>query len=97
MAPLSQTRRSAFSWKKAYTNWHYRSGLDPISYLFRLGTLLFFVIYFGVPILWLFITPTKAHKELNELPPLALGNLSNVVDSWNRLMNYNNGIVLTWA
>lgn len=97
MAQIFPSPRRSSSLKNAYTNWRYRTGLDPISYLFRLGVLLFFVIFFGVPILWLFITPSKAHKELTELPPLAFGSFTNVVDSWNRLMNYNNGIVLTWA
>lgn len=97
MAQIFPSPRKSSSFKNAYTNWRYRTGLDPVSYLFRLGILLFFVIFFGVPILWLFITPSKAHKELTELSPLAFGSFTNVVDSWNRLMDYNNGIVLTWA
>ncbi|MCX6045704.1 MAG: carbohydrate ABC transporter permease [Chloroflexi bacterium] len=97
MAQVSQISPPAFSLKRVYTNWRYRVGLDPVSYLFRLAILVLLLLYFGVPVLWLFITPTKAHKQLTELPPLAFGNLQNVVDSWHRLMNYNNGIVMTWA
>ncbi len=97
MAQLSERPQTSFSFKKAYANWRYRSGLDPLSYLFRLGTLLFFLLFFGVPILWLFVTPTKTHKGLNEIAPLAIGQWSNVVDSWTRLMNYNSGIVRIWA
>lgn len=97
MAQISQAPQTAFSLKKTYSRWRYRSGLGIVSYLFRLVTLLLFVIFFGIPVLWLFITPTKAHKELNELGPLAIGKWQNVLDSWHRLMNYNSGIVYTWA
>ncbi|MDQ3248118.1 MAG: carbohydrate ABC transporter permease [Chloroflexota bacterium] len=97
MAQIAQNPPTAVSFKKTYANWRYRIGLDPVSYIFRLLILVFFVIFFGVPVLWLFITPTKAHKQLTELPALAIGGWQNVLDSWQRLMDYNNGIVLTWA
>jgi len=97
MAQIAQNPPTAVSFKKNYANWRYRIGLDPVSYVFRLFILGFFVIFFGVPVLWLFITPTKAHKQLTELPALAIGGWQNVLDSWQRLMDYNNGIVLTWA
>ncbi len=94
---MSKQTRAGFSLKKAYSTWRYRIGLDPLSYIFRLIILIIFALYFGLPILWLFITPTKAHKELTELPALAIGNLQNVIDSWTRLANYNRGIMFTWA
>jgi len=27
----------------------------------------------------------------------AIGNLNNILDSWTRLINYNRGIMFTWA
>ena len=57
---------------KAYAVWRYRIGLGPGTYLFRFLILSLLVIFFGVPVLWLFITPTKKHIELTELSPLAL-------------------------
>lgn len=99
MATVTMKREPSggFSLKKAYSTWRYRIGLDPVSYLFRLVILIIFALYFGLPILWLFITPTKAHRELTELPALAIGNIQNIIDSWTRLANYNRGIMFTWA
>lgn len=98
MTPITSTNpRGEFSLKKAYTRWRYQIGLDPASYLFRLIILVLCLFYFGVPVLWLFIAPTKTHPELTDLSSLAIGNWQNVVDSWTRLSNYNRGIMFTWA
>jgi len=94
---MRQQPRRGFSLKKAYTHWRYMIGLDPASYLFRLVMLILFTLYFGLPVLWLFIAPTKTHKEMSDLPSLAIGNLHNIIDSFNRLANYNRGIMFTWA
>ncbi len=97
MAQTTQNSPLAFSSKRVFSHLRFLTGLDPISYISRLVILAFFVIFFGVPVLWLFITPSKAHKQLTELPALAIGSWNNVVDSWQRILGYNNGIVLTWA
>jgi multiple sugar transport system permease protein len=97
---MTQTlaRRRRRSWLgRTYERWRYKIGLDPLSYGLRFVILLLFGIFFGVPVLWLFIAPTKEHKQLLSLPPLAIGNWSNVLDSWERLTNYNRGIMFTWA
>ena len=97
---MTQTlaRRRRRSWLgRTYERWRYKIGLDPLSYGLRFVILLLFGIFFGVPVLWLFIAPTKEHKELLSLPPLAIGNWRNVLDSWERLTNYNRGIMFTWA
>jgi multiple sugar transport system permease protein len=59
--------------------------------------LVLFFLLFGVPVLWLFVAPTKTHPELVTMPPLSIGNLQNVIDSWTRLINYNRGIMFLWA
>ena len=97
MAQIAPTQGLGNSLKKLYSRWQYRIGVDPFSYGIRLLVLLLFAIFFGVPVLWLFIAPTKAHRELLSLAPLAIGNLTNMLDSWTRLINYNRGIMFTWA
>jgi multiple sugar transport system permease protein len=96
-ATITQEPRGGFSLKKMYTRWRYLIGLNPTTYLFRLAILVLCIFYFGVPVLWLFIAPTKTHVELVTMPALAIGSLQNVVDSWNRLAAYNRGIMFLWA
>jgi multiple sugar transport system permease protein len=85
------------SLRHSYTRWRYQIGLDPVTYGSRLVLMLLFAIFFGVPIVWLFIAPTKTHRDLIAMPSLAIGNLQNVLDSWTRLANFNRGIMFTWA
>jgi multiple sugar transport system permease protein len=86
-----------FSLKDAYHNWRYRVGLDPATYLIRLVLTSLIALYFGLPVIWLFLAPTKTHKEMTDMAPLAIGNLQNIVDSWTRLAAYNRGIMFQWA
>jgi len=97
MAQIAHTKRNVRSLKEIYTHWRYQIGLGSASYVMRLGILLLFGIFFGVPVLWLFIAPTKAHRELISLSPLAIGNVQNLLDSWTRLTNFNRGIMFRWA
>jgi len=98
MATNTLNRRpGGFSLKDAYRNWRYRIGLDPGTYLFRFLLTSLIALYFGLPVLWLFIAPTKTHKEMTDLSPLAIGNLQNIADSWERLAAYNRGIIFTWG
>jgi multiple sugar transport system permease protein len=90
-------RPGGFSLKQIYHNWRYRIGLDPGTYLFRLVITILMALYFGLPIVWLFIAPTKTHKELTDMPSLAIGNFQNIVDSWTRLAAYNRGIMFQWG
>lgn len=91
---LPQRRKTV---RSRFARWRYTIGLDPGSYLFRVVMLVLFFLLFGVPVLWLFVAPTKTHPELVTMPPLSIGNLQNVIDSWTRLINYNRGIMFLWA
>ena len=55
MAQTTQNSPLAFSSKRVFSHLRFLTGLDPISYISRLVILAFFVIFFGVPVLWLFI------------------------------------------
>lgn len=97
MAQTLRNHQRNSSLGKMYARWLYKIGVDPVSYGARLVILILFGLFFGLPVVWLFIAPTKAHRELVALPSLAIGNFQNVVDSWTRLINYNRGIMFTWA
>ena len=80
----------------AFEHWRYQTGIGPGTYVVRFIILALLVLFFGLPILWLFITPTKKHAELVHLPALQIGNFKNVTDSAARLFAYNRGIIFTW-
>jgi multiple sugar transport system permease protein len=94
---ISKKSEEASSFTRAYRAWRYRVGLGPGNYLLRLVILVLMALYFGLPVLWLFFAPTKTHKQLTDMPSLAIGNFQNVVDSWNRLAHYNRGVMFTWG
>ncbi len=63
----------------------------------RILVLLLFALFFGVPLLWLFLAPTKTNNDLFSLSPLAFGSLQNVAIAWGHLLQFNNAEILTWA
>jgi multiple sugar transport system permease protein len=83
--------------KNALRAWRFCMGLDPATALIRLIITVLFALYFGLPVIWLFLAPTKTHIELVDLPPLAFGSLQNIADSWERLASYNRGVIFTWG
>jgi multiple sugar transport system permease protein len=65
--------------------------------LFWAATLLLFLLFFGIPMLWLLFAPSKNDPELLNLHPLSFGSLARYVEAFNNLLVFNNGQVLTWA
>lgn len=57
----------------------------------------FFLVFYMVPILWLFISSTRDDVTLLTANPMAYGSWSNLKDSWNELANFNNFQILQWA
>jgi multiple sugar transport system permease protein len=65
----------------------------------RLGRNILFIaaiLFFGVPILWLLLAPTKSLNELNFNFPLSFGSLSQVGIAANNLFGYGGGLIWTW-
>lgn len=54
-------------------------------------------LFFGLPLLWLVLAPSKLNNEIVTLAPLGFGELRNYGLSLEHLLSYNNGQVLTWA
>lgn len=74
----------------------FRSGIDPITWFVRLVIIGILAVFYVVPLIWLFVAPTKTNQQLNELPPLAIGSISYVVKAWDYLMQFLNGVLSRW-
>lgn len=59
--------------------------------------IVFFLVFYMVPILWLFVSSTRDDVTLLTANPMAYGSWSNLKDSWNELANFNNFQILQWA
>jgi multiple sugar transport system permease protein len=55
------------------------------------------ILFFGVPIVWLLLAPTKTTNQLQYLSPLAFGSVDQLGITANNLFGYNNGIIWLWA
>jgi multiple sugar transport system permease protein len=74
----------------------FRTGIDPISWLVRLGVIVLLSVFFVVPLVWLAVATTKTNPQLYELPPLAIGSLSYIPKAWDYLMQFYNGVLARW-
>lgn len=59
--------------------------------------LAFFIVVYGLPLLWLFIAGTRSESSLISDPPLALGTFAAMKETFVNLAGYNNFQMLTWA
>jgi multiple sugar transport system permease protein len=59
--------------------------------------LAFFIVIYGLPLLWLFIAGTRSESSLISDPPLALGTFAVMKETFVNLAGYNNFQMLTWA
>ena len=74
----------------------FRTGVDPISWLVRLGVILILMVFFVVPLVWLVTATTKTNRQILDLPPLAIGALSYIPKAWGYLMQFLNGVLARW-
>jgi len=58
--------------------------------------LLVFVAFFGVPMLWLLLAPTKTNYQLLNESPFAFGSLSTFAHTFSKMINYQGQLMLTW-
>ena len=61
------------------------------------STLAFFVILYGVPLLWLFLAGTRNESSLISDAPLTFGSFATAKETFLNLTGYNDGQVWTWA
>ena len=63
----------------------------------RILLLLLLAAFFGVPLIWMLLAPSKLDGQLITLPPLSFGDLANYARAWDHLLSFKNGQVLVWA
>jgi multiple sugar transport system permease protein len=59
----------------------------------------FFLLFFVIPLIWLLLAPSKTTTQLNALEgasPLSLGSFGQLVENWNGLVTFQDGIIWTW-
>lgn len=59
--------------------------------------LAFALLFYGIPLLWLFIAATKDQFTLFSTAPFSIGTWENVMSSWHDLSTYNNFQIVDWA
>jgi len=70
--------------------------MGSLGYFLRLAILLLFILYFGLPLLWLLLAPSKDQFEIITLNPLAFGSWDTVLKSWNNVNQYVHGEIWVW-
>lgn len=61
------------------------------------ATLAFAVCFYGIPLLWLFLSGTRSESSLFSDPPFTLGSWEAFSRTWVNLTTYNNFQIGTWA
>jgi multiple sugar transport system permease protein len=70
--------------------------MGSIGFFVWLVVLLIFVLYFGLPLVWILLAPSKDQFAINSLNPLAFGNWATVLKSWKNINLYSNGEIWLW-
>jgi multiple sugar transport system permease protein len=76
-----------------------RTARSPRGWLGRalaIVVALAFVVFFLLPLVWLLLAPTKTPLQLLTDNPFSFGGLGALVDNWQSLSAFQNGIVWTW-
>ncbi len=63
----------------------------------RVAMLALLAIFFGVPLVWLLLAPSKLNNEIVSLPSLAFGAFGNYLRAWDHLVSFKNAQILSWA
>lgn len=59
--------------------------------------LMFFVVVYGVPLLWLLLAGTRDQASLISDAPLSFGSLATMKETFGNLVGYNDGQIWRWA
>lgn len=63
----------------------------------RIILLTLLAIFFGVPLLWMLVAPSKLDGQFVSVPPLSFGDLANYLRAWDHLVSFKHGQILVWA
>jgi multiple sugar transport system permease protein len=70
--------------------------MGSFGYFLRLAVLLLFALYFGLPLLWLLLAPSKDQTAIITLKPLEFGTWSTVLKSWDNVNVYQHSEIWVW-
>lgn len=76
-----------------------REPLSPGAWLARAAVVLllvFFALFFAVPIVWLLLASGKSARDLITTGPFAPGTLGDLAANWQTLVDFQGGIVFDW-
>ncbi len=58
--------------------------------------LVFFVLFFVIPLGWFVLAPTKTDRQLLLGNPFALGDIPTFIHNWGTLVDFQHGLIWTW-
>jgi multiple sugar transport system permease protein len=73
------------------------STMTPTGVVIRFLILLIFGIFFGLPLLWLLLAPTKTDLQLSQGFPLSIGSLGKIGQDWQSLLSFDDGVIVQWS
>ncbi|HZR43981.1 MAG TPA: hypothetical protein VFB12_27955, partial [Ktedonobacteraceae bacterium] len=71
--------------------------IGPVGTLVRFFALLLLGIFFGLPLVWLILAPTKTDVQLTQNFPLSVGSLAKIGEDWPNLLSFDNGVIVQWS
>ena len=74
-----------------------RRRAPSLGRLLRVVILIVCAVFFGLPLLWLLIAPSKLDNGFVNLPSLAFGALANYGRAFGNLLEYNHGEIALWT
>jgi multiple sugar transport system permease protein len=83
--------------------WWYRgpiragNTMGPVGTLIRFFALLLLGIFFGLPLVWLILAPTKTDVQLTQDFPLAIGSFAKIGEDWQHLLSFDDGVIIQWS
>ncbi|MBN9389144.1 MAG: carbohydrate ABC transporter permease [Chloroflexi bacterium] len=84
------------SWWKQQQLHRRRSGLSLGGTVIRFVLLLIIALFFGLPLLWLVLAPTKNEDQLYNLGSISFGSWGRIGEAWDHLLGFNNAAILSW-
>jgi multiple sugar transport system permease protein len=58
--------------------------------------LLAFALASVIPMIWLFLAPSKTAEQLNNDHPFSFGSFANYGQAWEHLNTFQNGVIVNW-
>lgn len=99
---MARSMSSTVAWSSWLARWRRlrtpqsQGSIGPVGTLIRLALLLLFGIFFGLPLVWLILAPTKTDAQLSQDFPLSIGSLSKIGEDWQHLLTFDDGVITQW-